>query len=307
MARDVDTRVSEDLNHVFRSLVVAVLLLLPVAAAPLPAPAQGTPWIPRGDELWILQTYKTDLATSEGLVADSNWGKELQPQFVVVPLYSGDTSVPPLSAKQVASYHNQGIRVVCTIAFGYWDRSTPDSEQFSPSMIGRSVWGDADRRWLDIRNTGVRSLMDARMGHAAEIGCDAIDATYMELWYQTTGFFITYGDQLAYNRFLADSAHAHGLSIGLHNTTQQIADLVGWYDFAIAENCLEAAECGIYTPFKELDKPVFQLEYDAISSEIHICNAGRDFGYNTIIKTRNLNLFYPNRFEIDTFARACGV
>ena len=39
MARDVDTRVSEDLNHVFRSLVVAVLLLLPGAAAPLPPPA----------------------------------------------------------------------------------------------------------------------------------------------------------------------------------------------------------------------------------------------------------------------------
>jgi hypothetical protein len=292
------------LSQVIRSVIAAFALLLAVAS---PLAAQEAPyWTPGGDELWILQTYKTELAGDQGLVADSNWGNNLEPQMVIVPLYSGDTSVKPLSAEQVTGYHDRGIRVVCTVAAGYWDRSTPDADRFSPSMIGRSVWGDANRRWLDIRNTGVRSLMDARFAYAAEIGCDGIDATYLELWYQNTGFFITYGDQLAFNRYLADSAHSHGLSIGLHNTTQQIADLVGWYDFAIAENCLQAAECGIYAPFLALGKPVFQVEDDAISAEIHICNAGRDFGYNTIIKTRNPDLF-PPPFDIDTFARACRV
>jgi hypothetical protein len=274
-------------------------------ATALPSPAQETPyWTPNGDELWILQTYKTDLASSKGLVADSNWGKDLAPQIVIVPLYSGDSSIKPLSAEQVTRYHDRGMRVVCTVAAGYWDRSTPDAANFSPSMIGRSVWGDSGRRWLDIRNTGVRSLMDARFAHAAEIGCDGIDATYLELWYQNTGFFITYGDQLAYNRYLADSAHARGLSIGLHNTTQQIADLAGWYDFSIAESCLEAAECGIYAPFKALDKPVFHLEYDPITAEIHVCNASRELGYNTIIKARN---YLPDNADPDTFARVCNV
>jgi hypothetical protein len=298
-----------DLSHVVRSLFAAVILLL-AAAGPLPA--QETPyWTPQGNELWMFQTYQTELATEKGLVADSTWSTELygQVQMVILPLYSGDSGVKPLTPEQITSYHDRGVRVICTVVGGYWDRAAPDSDRFSPSMIGRSVWGDANRRWLDIRNTGVRSLMDDRFAHAAEIGCDGIDATYLELWYQNTGFFITYGDQLAYNRYLADTAHAHGLSIGLHNTTQQIADLAGWYDFAIAEGCLESADCGAYTPFKALDKPVFHVEYDRISSEIHICNAGRDFGYNTIIKTYrgDRNSFLPENRDPDTFARACGV
>jgi hypothetical protein len=288
------------LSHVLRSVVAAVILLLAVGE---PLSAQEPPyWSPRGDERWILQTYQTDIVAPLGLVADSNWQNDLQPQIVIVPLFSGDTSVKPLSADQIAAYHQRDIRVVCTVAAGYWDQSTPDAKEFSPSMIGRTVWGDSGRRWLDIRNTGVRSLMDGRFAHAAEIGCDGIDATYLELWYQNTGFFITYGDQLAFNRYLADSAHSHGLSIGLHNTTQQIADLAGWYDFAIAESCLQAAECGIYTPFKELGKPVFQVEYDPITTEIHVCNASRELGYNTIIKGQN---YLPPNAQRDTFARAC--
>ena len=41
-----------------------------------------------------------------------------------------------------------------------------------------------------------------------------------------TGFALTAADQLAYNRFLAATAHALGLAIGLKNDVGQTASLV---------------------------------------------------------------------------------
>jgi hypothetical protein len=279
------------LNTWLTKLLIVVLL---VAAMPAVAEAQsGERWVPKNGQRWMFQNYETTLQPA-GLVLDTD-GTALVPEFVVIPLYSSDPDVEPLTEKQIAGFHERNIRVVCSVVAGYWDRNAPDSDAFAPAMIGRSVWGDDDRRWVDVRNSGVRDLMAARIARAASIGCDAIDASYLELWYQNTGFFITYGDQLAFNRYLADSAHAVGVAIALHNTSQQIHDLVGWYDFAIVEGCLEAGECMRYTPFQALGKPVFHVEYTGMTAEMHVCNAGRDLGFNTLIKDR----------AVDSSARAC--
>jgi hypothetical protein len=276
-------------------LLKLLVLTLLVSAAPSLGVAQNNlRWLPDGNERWMFQNYQSQLQPG-GLVLDSNWNRALTPEFAVLPLYSSDPNVPPLSSRQIQALQDDNVRVVCSIVAGYWDRNAPDASEFTPPMIGRSVWGDANRRWIDVRNTGVRDLMAARIVQAAAIGCDAVDVSYLELWYQSTGFFITYGDQLAFNRFLADTAHANGLAVALHNTTQQIPDLVGWFDFAIVEGCLETGDCLLYTPFLELGKPVFHVEYIGMTFEMHVCNAGRDLGFNTIIKDR------PQ----DTRARAC--
>lgn len=241
------------------------MLLLAIVASSFPqivSAQEVTGWEPTGNERWIFQNYETTL-TRGGLILDTDWNRALVPGFVVIPLYSSDPDVDPLTTKDIDRYHEQNIRVVCSVVAGYWDRNAPDSTNFTPSMIGRSVWGDADRRWLDVRNTGVRDLIATRIAVAASIGCDAIDASYLELWYQNTGFFITYGDQLAFNRFLADSAHALGLAIALHNTTQQINDLVGWYDFAIAEGCSKPASASSTPPSRRSANPSFMSSTSA--------------------------------------------
>lgn len=203
--------------------------------------------------------------------------------MVILPLYdtNGDND---LTGAQVKSLNARGISVYCTINAGYWDAQLPDADLFNPSMKGANVWSDDKRRWADIRNTGVRQLMEARVANAAKIGCAGIDANYLELWYQNTGFYISYGDQLNYSRWFADTAHKYGLSIGLHNAPFQLADLVSWYDFGIAENCLDSGDCEAYTPFISAGKPVFNIESNAMSSELDICKAGRELGFNTIIK-----------------------
>ena len=42
---------------------------------------------------------------------------------------------------------------------------------------------------------------------------------------------------------LADLAHERGLSIGLKNDLDQVADLVDHFDFAINEECCQYEEC----------------------------------------------------------------
>ncbi len=65
-----------------------------------------------------------------------------------------------------------------------------------------------------------------------------------------TGFPLKYADQIAYNKFLADTAHSMGLAAGLKNDVDQLGDLVASFDFAINEQCNMYSECGTYAPFK---------------------------------------------------------
>ncbi len=250
---------------------VAVLLLMFAFVAGSNSATAQTIATPARDARWVLLSVPGNIPATANVA------------MAILPLYDtgGDND---LTREQVQALNARSIAVYCTINAGYWDAQLPDADLFNPSMKGADVWSDSARRWADIRNTGVRQLMEARVAHAADIGCAGIDANYLELWYQNTGFYISYGDQLNYSRWFADTAHKYGLSIGLHNAPFQLADLVSWYDFGIAENCLDSGDCEAYTPFISAGKPVFDLEYNAMSSEVDICTAGRELGFNTIIK-----------------------
>jgi hypothetical protein len=50
-----------------------------------------------------------------------------------------------------------------------------------------------------------------------------------------SGFPLTGKDQLFYNRFLANSAHAHGLTIALKNDIDQADSLADVFDFALSQ------------------------------------------------------------------------
>ncbi|CAF0949214.1 unnamed protein product [Rotaria sp. Silwood1] len=77
------------------------------------------------------------------------------------------------------------------------------------------------------------------------------------------GFRITYQDQLTYNIWLAQEAHARDLSIGLKNDVDQVRDLVSYFDWAINEQCWEYNECNTLQPFITANKAVFNCEYKA--------------------------------------------
>ena len=66
-------------------------------------------------------------------------------------------------------------------------------------------------------------------------GFVAIDPDNVDGYTNDSGFDLTAAEQLAYNRWLAATAHGMGLAAGLKNDLDQIPDLVGDFDFFVNE------------------------------------------------------------------------
>jgi hypothetical protein len=119
-----------------------------------------------------------------------------------------------------------------------------------------------DEKWLDIRVPALRPIMENRMKLAVAKGCDGVEPDNVDGYVNDTGFPLTAADQLVYNRWLADTAHALGLSVGLKNDVDQIVELVDHFDWALNEQCYQYNECNTLLPFVQAGKAVFGVEYE---------------------------------------------
>ena len=84
---------------------------------------------------------------------------------------------------------------------------------------------------------------------------------------------------------MAAEAHDRNLAVGLKNDLDQVAELVGDFDFAVNEQCHEYDECETLSPFVASGKPVFNAEYD---DEIRqdpapMCEDSRRLGLQTLV------------------------
>jgi hypothetical protein len=132
--------------------------------------------------------------------------------------------------------------------------------------------------------------MRARLDLCKEKGFDAVEPDNMDSYTIDTGFPLTYDDQLAYNRWLANEAHQRGLSIGLKNNPEQVADLVEDFDWALTEDCFEQGWCKDLLPFIEAGKPVFAAEYTDTGSTLDdFCAQAQAMRINAILKNRDLD------------------
>lgn len=236
-------------------------------------PAQGTPW------QWQL-TGALDTTVN-------------------VPVY--DVDGDDATAAQVAALHAAGKKVICYLSAGTWENWRADANDFPTSILGKTVGGWPDEKWLDIRaldsplgptGKSLRQIIEARMDKCKAKGFDAIEPDNIDGYTNSNGFGLTAANQLAYNTFLANAAHARGLSIGLKNDKEQTAALVSVFDFGIDEECQVWNECvgpGTannpgWTPFISAGKAVFHAEYtDQVSS----CT--QPAGFSSILKHRDLD------------------
>ena len=121
--------------------------------------------------------------------------------------------------------------------------------------------GWEDEQWLDISNEDLAPVMRARLDLAVAKGCDGVEPDNMDGYMNDTGFTLSADDQLAYNKFIANEARKRGLSVGLKNDVDQIAELEPYFDFSVNEQCHAYNECDQLQPFTDVDKPVFNAEY----------------------------------------------
>ena len=162
----------------------------------------------------------------------------------------------------VASLHEQNRKVVCYMSVGSWEEWRPDAAEFPESVLGKPLEDWPGERWLDIRRLDILGpIITARMDLCQEKGFDGLEPDNIDGYVNDTGFPLTYQDQVNYNLFLANEAHARGLSIGLKNDLDQVEDLVEYFDWALNEQCFQYRECDKLLPFISAGKAVFQVEY----------------------------------------------
>lgn len=165
------------------------------------------------------------------------------------------------SADLFASLHAQGRKVICYFSGGSYEDWRPDASAFPAAGLGNALDGWPGEKWLDVRSTGVRDVLAARLDLAKQKGCDGVEPDNVDGYANNTGFPLTAQDQLDFNGWLATEAHARGLAIGLKNDLDQVPELVGSFDFAVNEQCHAYDECLMLAPFTGAGKPILNVEY----------------------------------------------
>ena len=193
------------------------------------------------------------------------------------------------AASVVSSLHAQGRKVICYIDAGTYENWRPDASQFPSSVKGNGVDGWAGEQWLDVRNiTVLGPIMQARMNMCKTKGFDAVELDNMDGYTNTTGFPLTASDQLTYNTWVANQAHARGLSVGLKNDLDQITQLLPFFDWELDEQCFQYNECDQLMPFINAGKAVFEVEYSLDTNQF--CAQANTLNFNSLKKDLNLDV-----------------
>ncbi|UCC65762.1 MAG: endo alpha-1,4 polygalactosaminidase [Anaerolineae bacterium] len=199
-----------------------------------------------------------------------------------------------VDAGTVAALHARGRKVICYLSAGSWEEWRPDADLFPEVVLGNDYQGWPGERWLDIRRIDLLApIVRARLDRCRAAGFDGVEPDNIDGYANDTGFALTYEDQLRYNRWLADEAHARGLSIGLKNDEEQVADLLPHYDWALTEDCFADGRCEEMAPFVEAGVAVFAAEYtDRVTvAEFveQVCPQAEALGFSAILKRRDLD------------------
>ncbi len=237
---------------------------------------------------------------------DTTWQWQLQPDASGVLNTSYDVDVYDVdlfetSAAEIAALQAAGRRVVCYFSAGSYEDFRPDAGDFPAGVLGTTLDGFADERWLDIRSDAVRQIVAARLDLAADKGCDCVEPDNVDGYANDSGFDLSVADQLAFNRYVANEAHHRGLCVGLKNDLDQVAQLVEYFDFALNEQCHQYDECDLLVPFVAAGKAVFNAEYASTyvnnaMSRAALCADSAAAGLRTLVLPADLD---------DAFRHSC--
>jgi endo-alpha-1,4-polygalactosaminidase (GH114 family) len=194
----------------------------------------------------------------------------------------------------VAALRAQGRMVICYISVGSWEDWRPDAADFPSSVLGNDYQGWPGEKWLDVRQIDLLApIMRTRFDQCQAKGFDGIEPDNIDGYTNNTGFPLSYQDQLNYNIWLVNEAHARGLSIGLKNDDEQASDLLPYFDWAMTEDCFADDWCSEMMPFTSSGKAVFAAEYTDMMTENKfldiVCPQAQALQFSAILKNRDLD------------------
>jgi hypothetical protein len=247
---------------------IAVVTAAVIALALAAAPASAALWQPQPTTApwqWQLQG-KIDTSVEAGV-------------------YEVDGFETPRAV--VAKLHRLGRKVICYLDIGSWESYRPDASAFPQSVLGDVYSGYPDERWLDVRRIGqLAPILRKRFDICARKGFDAVEPDNIAGYENKTGFPLTGADQLRFNRWVAREVHHRGMSVALKNDPEQVHQLLGYFDFAVVEECFTYDECGKFSPFVAAGKAVFEAEYQR--SPASFCPAAAELRFSAIGKGYDL-------------------
>lgn len=246
----------------------------PVAPANLPAaPLAKSWWYPTvGQTFQIQYDGKLDLS---------------------VPADVYDLDMFDTRPEVVSKLHAMGKKVVCYIDVGTWENWRPDAKRFPKSVLGHRDGRWAGERWLDIRQTKIlEPLMGARYDLCKKKGFDAIDPDNIAGYQSKTGFPLTGQEQITYNTWVANAAHARGLGVAQKNDNNQLKQLASLFDFGVDEQCYVQGYCHQLTAFTNNNRLAVDVEYNGQVSESRFlaktCPSDAKYNVTPILKKLEL-------------------
>jgi len=192
-----------------------------------------------------------------------------------------------VAGKTVAKLHRQGRKAICYLDVGSWENYRPDAGRFPKAVLGRAYEGYPDERWLDIRRIDLLApILRHRFDLCRRKGFDGVEPDNIAGYENKTGFPLSAGDQLRFNRWVAREVQRRGMAIALKNDPGQVPELVGSFDFAVVEECFAYEECGRFSPFVAAGKRVFVAEYEEPLAAI--CDQAERLRFSVIHKDYDL-------------------
>jgi len=178
-----------------------------------------------------------------------------------------------VSAGKVAALKSQGVYTVCYLDVGSYEPGRPDSAQY-PSYL--KLQQDPDwpaEYFLDINdvfkdNSVLASILTARMQMCKTKGFDAVEPDNLQNDENVSGGRITAQQQLDFNSWVADRAHAAGLAVFQKNGPDKILQtdssgkaMVDKFDGILNEQCQEYGECAPLAEYTRRGKLALDVEY----------------------------------------------
>lgn len=194
------------------------------------------------------------------------------------------------SKEDIALLRKRGKKVICYFNAGAWEDWRQDKNDFPLKILGNDYAGWPGEKWLDIRSEALRPIIAKWLDIAKDKKCDAVDPDNVDGYDTDTGFPLTYNNQLIFNKWLAESAHSRGLSIGLKNNQGQASDLIDYFDWALLENCDIQDWCSEMKIFTDHNKAVFQIEYVENGAALEkFCPAAQKNKFSAVLKNLKLD------------------
>jgi len=238
--------------------------------------------------LALLPLFLATLANASPLAipANASWHLQLNGPLQTPNRQVYDIDLYDTPKQTITNLKGQGRIVICYFSAGTWEDWRSDAKLYPKAAIGKPLAEWPGERWLDYRHPQVRTVLAARLDLARDKGCDGVDPDNVDGYANRNGLALTRSEQLLFNRWLAEQAHARDLAVGLKNAIELLDELHDAFDFAVNESCYRYSECAVYQLMRSQGKPVFIAEYRPYSRTL--CRQARQAGYQLQFFRRNL-------------------